>query len=115
MNTVIQIIFFILAALVLVSGLMVVVVKNIVHAALWLIASFAGVAALFFLFEAPFIGVVQVLVYAGAVSILMLFAIMLTRQITGEATRQLFERWWLAAITAVGIFFLVLVPTILNP
>ena len=115
MNTVIQIIFFILSALVLVSGLMVVVVKNIVHAALWLIASFAGVAALYFLMEAPFIGVVQVLVYAGAVAILMLFAIMLTRQVVGEGTRQLFERWWVAAITSAGIFLLVLIPTILNP
>ena len=115
MNTVIQVIFFILSALILVSGLMVVIVKNIIHAALWLIASFAGVAALYFLLEAPFIGVVQVLVYAGAVSILMLFAIMLTRQIAGEATRQLFERWWVAGVAAVGIFLFVLVPTILSP
>jgi NADH-quinone oxidoreductase subunit J len=115
MNTVIQLVFFILSALVLVSGLMVVVVKNIVHATLWLIASFAGVAALYFLMEAPFIGVVQVLVYAGAVAILMLFAIMLTRQVMGEATRQLFERWWVAAITSAGIFLLVLIPTIVSP
>ncbi len=115
MNTVILIIFFILSALVLLSGVMVVVVKNIIHAALWLIASFAGVAALYFLLEAPFIGVVQILVYAGAVSILMLFAIMLTRQVTGEATRQLFERWWVAAVVATGIFLLVLVPTLLRP
>ncbi|MEA2984502.1 MAG: NADH-quinone oxidoreductase subunit, partial [Alphaproteobacteria bacterium] len=97
------------------SGVMVVVAKNIIHAALFLIASFAGVAALYFLLEAPFIGVVQVLVYAGAVSILMLFAIMLTRQVTGEATRQLFERWWVAAVVALGIFTLVLAPTILQP
>jgi NADH-quinone oxidoreductase subunit J len=115
MNTVIQVIFFILSALVLVSGLMVVIVKNIIHAALWLIASFAGVSALYFLLEAPFIGVIQVLVYAGAVSILMLFAIMLTRQVAGEATRQLFERWWVAAIAAIGIFVFVLVPTLLWP
>ena len=115
MNTVIQIIFFLLAGLVLLSGAMVVIVKNIIHSALWLIASFAGVAALYFLLEAPFIGVIQILVYAGAVSILVLFAIMLTRQVTGEATRQLFERWPVAAVAAVGIFALVLVPTILRP
>lgn len=115
MNTVIQVIFFILSALIVGSGVMVVVAKNIIHAALFLIASFAGVAALYFLLEAPYIGVVQVLVYTGAVSILVLFAIMLTRQVTGEATRQLFERWWVAAIAAVGIFTLVLAPTLLNP
>ncbi len=115
MNTVIQIIFVVLAALVLLSGIMVVVARNIIHAALWLITSFAGVSALYFLMEAPFIGVVQVLVYAGAVSILMLFAIMLTRQVMDEGTRQLFERWWVAAIAAAGIFLFVLVPTILQP
>src|ERR687894_2101047 len=100
-NFVIGAIFWLLAALILFSGLMVVLVKNVIHAALWLIASFAAVAALYFLLEAPFIGIVQVLVYAGAVSILMLFAIMLTRQIAGEATRQLFERWWVAGVAAV--------------
>ena len=115
MNTVIQIIFFILSTLIIGSGIMVVVAKNIIHAALFLIASFAGVAALYFLLEAPFLGVVQVLVYAGAVSILVLFAIMLTRQVAGEATRQLFERWWIAAVVAIGIFALVIVPTILQP
>lgn len=115
MNTVIQVIFFILSALVLGAGLLVVVARNIIHAALWLITSFVGVAALYFLMEAPFVGVIQILVYAGAVSILMLFAIMLTRNISSEATRQLFERWWVAALTATGIFLLVIVPTILRP
>ena len=115
MNTLILVIFGILSAVVLSAGLMVVIVNNIIHAALWLIASCAGVAALYFLLEAPFIGVVQILVYAGAVSILMLFAIMLTRQVTGEATRQLFERWWVAAVAAAGIFLFILIPTIMEP
>lgn len=114
-NFVIGAIFWILAALILFSGLMVVLVKNIIHAALWLIASFAGVAAFYFLLEAPFIGVVQVLVYAGAISILVLFAIMLTRQITGENSRQLFDRWWVAAVVAIGLFAGVILPTIWSP
>jgi len=104
-----------LSALILVSALLVVTVKNIIHAALWLISSFAGVAALYFLLEAPFIGVVQILVYTGAISILVLFAIMLTRQVTGERTRQLFSRWWVAAIVAVLLFGGVLVPGIWSP
>lgn len=115
MDFVIGVIFWILAALILLSGLMVVIVKNIIHAALWLISSFAGVAALYFLLEAPYIGVVQILVYTGAISILVLFAIMLTRQVTGEATRQLFERWWVAALVSVGLFAGVIVPTIWSP
>jgi NADH-quinone oxidoreductase subunit J len=108
-------VFWLVSGLILFSGLMVVLVKNIIHAALWLIASFAGVAALYFLLEAPFIGVVQILVYTGAVSILVLFAIMLTRQVTGERTRQLFSRWWVAAIVAVLLFGGVMVPGIWNP
>jgi len=115
MNSVILVIFILLSVLVLGAGVMVVLVKNIIHAALWLIGSFAAVAALYFLLEAPFLGVVQVLVYAGAISILMLFAIMLTRQVTGEATRQFFNRWWLAAVASLGLFALVLVPTLLSP
>ena len=53
MNAVILAIFLILSALILGSALMVVIVKNIIHAALWLIASFAGVAALYFLLKRP--------------------------------------------------------------
>ena len=115
MDFVIGLVFWVLSALILFSGFMVVFVKNIIHAALWLIASFAGVAAFYFLLEAPFIGVVQVLVYTGAISILVLFAIMLTRQVTGEGTRQLFRRWWLAALVCVALFGGVIVPTIWFP
>jgi len=108
-------VFWLLAALILLAALMVVTVKNIIHAALWLISSFAGVAALYFLLEAPFIGVVQILVYTGAISILILFAIMLTRQVTGERTRQLFSRWWVAGILAIMLFGGVMVPSIWSP
>lgn len=114
-NFVIGAIFWLLAGLILFAGVMVVFVKNIIHSALWLIASFAAVAALYFLLEAPFIGVVQVLVYTGAISILVLFAIMLTRQVTGEGTRQLFERWWVAAFVAVALFGGVIMPAVWTP
>ncbi|HEY1015065.1 MAG TPA: NADH-quinone oxidoreductase subunit J [Herpetosiphonaceae bacterium] len=112
MNYVVMGIFFVLSALILVAGVMVVTVKNIIHSALWLIASFVGVAALYMLMEAEFLAVVQVLVYAGAVSILVLFAIMLTRHITGEGTRQLYERWWVALLVALGLFGGVIAPTV---
>ncbi len=115
MDFIIGLIFWGLSALILFSGLMVVIVKNIIHAALWLIASFAGVAAFYFLLEAPYIGVVQILVYTGAISILMLFAIMLTRQVTGEGTRQLFKRWWVALVVAVALFGGVMLPAIWAP
>ncbi len=110
----IGVIFWIVSAIILFSGLMVVISKDVVHAALWLIASFAGVAGLYFLLEAPFIGVVQILVYTGAVSILVLFAIMLTRH-GPERGRLRFERWWIAALVAIGLFAGVMAPTIWYP
>jgi NADH-quinone oxidoreductase subunit J len=112
MNSIIVVIFLALSALVLGAGVMVVTVKNIIHSALWLIASFVGVAALYLLMEAEFLAVVQVLVYAGAVSILVLFAIMLTRHVTGEGTRMLYERWWVMLLVAGALFAGVFVPTI---
>ncbi|MGB9901817.1 NADH-quinone oxidoreductase subunit J [Methanothrix sp.] len=67
---------------VLILGLAVLTVysRNIVHSALYLIGSFASVAALYISLNAPFLGVAQVLVYIGAVGVLILFAVMLTRR-----------------------------------
>ena len=112
MNVLIMVIFLVLSAFTLAAGLMVVTVKNIIHSALWLIASFFSVGALYLLMEAEFIAIVQVLVYVGAISILVLFAIMLTRHVTGEGVRQLYQRWWLALIVAAGLFGLLIVPTV---
>jgi NADH-quinone oxidoreductase subunit J len=92
----------------------VVTVRNVIHAALWLIASFFGVAALYLTLEAEFIAVVQVLVYVGAVSILILFAIMLTRDVSGEGERLLTRHWWAAALIALGLFGAVLAPTLIG-
>lgn len=116
MDTVIQIIFALVAALVIGAATMVVTVRNVIHAALWLIASFFGVGALYLLLEAEFIAVVQVLVYVGAISILILFAIMLTRHVTGEGVRQLVEGWrlWATLLVSLGLFGAALVPTLIG-
>jgi len=114
MNVLIMVIFFVLSAFTLAAGVMVVTVKNIIHAALWLIASFFSVASLYLLMEAEFLAIVQVLIYVGAISILVLFAIMLTRHVTGEGVRQLYQRWWVALIVAAALFGLLIVPTVLN-
>lgn len=112
MNTLIQLIFGLLAALIVGSAVMVVSVRNVIHAALWLIACFFGVGALYLLLEAEFIAVAQVLVYVGAISILILFAIMLTRE--SEGARYMVSGWRLVvtAIVCVALFGAVLVPTI---
>jgi NADH-quinone oxidoreductase subunit J len=114
MNLLILIIFLALSALTLAAAVMVVTVRNIIHAALWLITSFFGVGALYLLMEAEFIAVVQVLIYVGAISILILFAIMLTRHVTGEGVRQLYRRWWVALIVAAALFGLLIVPTVVT-
>lgn len=116
METVVQIIFGLLAALIIGAAVMVVTVRNVIHAALWLIASFFGVGALYLLLEAEFIAVVQVLVYVGAISILILFAIMLTPHVTGEGVRQLVSGWrlGLTILVCAGIFALAMAPTLIS-
>jgi len=70
--------FYVLAAITLISALMIGFVRDLVHAVLFLILSFIGVAGLYVTLSADFVAVVQVLIYAGAISVLMLFAILLT-------------------------------------
>jgi NADH-quinone oxidoreductase subunit J len=72
--------FLAIAAIILLLSVLTVYSKNIVHSALYLLGTFAGVAALYVSLNAPFVGVAQVLVYIGAVGVLLLFAVMLTRK-----------------------------------
>ena len=70
--------FWVLAAITVGSALMVVAARNLIHAVVFLIVSFMGVAGLYITLSADFVAVTQILIYVGAISILMLFAIMLT-------------------------------------
>lgn len=70
--------FLAIAFTIIASSILVIKVKEIVHSALFLALTFVGVAALFITLEAEFLAAIQVLIYAGAVVVLMLFAIMLT-------------------------------------
>ena len=80
------------------------VARNVVHAALWLVVVLAGVAGQFLLLGAEFVGITQVLVYIGAVIVLFLFGIMLTKaQIGPEDDVDLPNR---ALPAAVGIILL---------
>jgi NADH-quinone oxidoreductase subunit J len=74
-----QTFFYLIAVLVVVGGLGVVTVRNTVYAALFLIMSLLGVAGVYILLSVEFLALVQVLIYAGAVTVLILFALMLTR------------------------------------
>ena len=85
--------FGIIAAVMVFAALCVVTTKNVVHAALWLVIVLAGVAAQYILAAAEFVAVSQVLVYVGAVMVLFLFGIMLTRAQIGKE-RGLNNRNW---------------------
>lgn len=112
MTTLIQVVFVLLALCILGAAVMVVSVRNIIHAALWLIGCFICIGALYFLMEAEFVAAAQVLIYAGAVSILILFAIMLTRHISGEHSRQLYRAWPVALGAAALLFVALIFPVI---
>ncbi len=83
--TVEQAVFLFTSLLILFSGFMMVTRQNLVHAALYLIVALFGVAVVFVLLDAGFLAVVQVLVYIGAIAILMIFAVMLTH---GDVSRE---------------------------
>ncbi len=93
--------FYVLAAMLVGASLAVVMLRNIVHAALFLIVVFAGATGLFVLLNAEFLAIIQVLIYAGAVTILILFAIMLTQQSMGRNSNPFSGQWWLAALICV--------------
>ena len=102
--TIQSILFILIAAGTLGSALMVVTVRNLIHAALWLIASLAGVAILFVFLSAGFLAIAQVVIYIGAISILIIFSIMLTRNVAIDPGRQLNSTWPGAMVISVALF-----------
>ena len=99
-----QIAFLVTALFTLVAGLLVVTTRNLVHAALWLVATLFGVAVTYGLLHANFLAVVQVVVYIGAIAILFIFAVMLTRKDMRDRGPQMNRNWWVGAILAVLTF-----------
>src|SRR6266536_1520233 len=77
-GTAIVVAFWVLSVITLGSALMIAFVRDLIHAVLFLVLSFIGVAGLYITLSADFVAVVQVLIYVGAISVLMLFAILLT-------------------------------------
>jgi NADH-quinone oxidoreductase subunit J len=76
-----QAVFWLLAALTIVAALLVVHTASMFRAALLLVVSFLGVAGIFALVNAEFLAVVQVLIYGGGISVLVIFAVMATRDL----------------------------------
>lgn len=98
-----QAIFWVLAVIMVGAALRVVTSRNIIHAALYLVGTLMGAAGLYILLLAEFIAWVQVLIYVGAIIVLMLFGLMLTRAPIGSADYDNDQRP-LAAVVAAAVF-----------
>lgn len=85
---------------------------NLVRSAMWLVVSLFGVAGFFVLLSAPFLAAVQVLVYIGAIGILITFAVMLTRGMTNMLEPNN-RQWWAAALVSALAFVFVVAAVIM--
>lgn len=95
---------FVVLAIAAVGGaVMMVLTRNVVHAAFWLLEVMMAVAGLFMLLSAGFLALIQVMVYAGAVSVLVLFTVMLTLRRREDAERSR-DLSWSAGLIALGVF-----------
>lgn len=99
-----QIVFIILAGLALLGAVGMVALRNLVHTVLSMVLSFLAVAGIFILLEAGFLAVVQILIYVGALAILILFAVMLTRDLMDRKVHVNAGQWPLALIVSAALF-----------
>jgi NADH-quinone oxidoreductase subunit J len=100
--------FLALAGVMLGAALLTVLGRDIIRSGLWLVLSFAGLAGIYALLGSTLMAVTQVLVYIGAISVLILFAIMITQSKSGPG-RLVFQRqWWIGLIAAVALVVLLL-------
>jgi len=103
----VSIAFYLIAALTVAGALAAVTLRNTVHCALALSVAFAGIALLFLQLDAQFAGFAQILIYIGAVAILIVFAILLTRSSDTQAS-GVFSKSWLAGLAIAAAVFAVL-------
>ncbi|MGI6066589.1 MAG: NADH-quinone oxidoreductase subunit J [Bacillota bacterium] len=101
------IVFWVLAAIILGFGLAMVLSKNLVHSAIYMAVTFIGVAGIYLTLSAGFLAAMQILVYVGAISVLMVFGVMLTRR--GDiAASNLFNRYKISGALMALVLFVVL-------
>ena len=108
--TVAQVIFYFVAALAVAGALGVVLLRSAVYAALFLIVALLAVAGVYILLASEFLALVQVLIYGGAVTVLLLFALMLTR--TGDLPETMVGAQWPVAAVASALLAGLLIATV---
>ena len=107
-----DLVFLLLAGVMLGSALLVVLGRDIIRSALWLILSFAALAGIYGLLGSGFLAISQVLVYVGAIAVLILFAVMITQSKRGPARLVFNRQWWAGALAAI-VLVLLMATTIL--
>lgn len=112
-----QLLFFLFAFVTVIGALGMVLSRNIVHSALFLVLSFIGLALIYFALQAPFLGAVQLMVYSGAVAILIIMAIMMMGRadMSISAPVQSLSKRFVGAGMAALIFVLLGLATTLTP
>jgi len=105
-------VFWPIAFLILVCAVGVIHSKNIIHSALLLILTFIGISVIYILLEADFLALVQILIYAGAISILFVFAVMLTRRSEMKNSNPFNKLRWVG-LTFCSVFFMLIARLIL--
>ncbi|MSU63132.1 MAG: NADH-quinone oxidoreductase subunit J [Pedosphaera sp.] len=98
-------VFAMLAAMTLASAIAAMSFRKLVHSALSMILTFSGLASIYLHLNAQFVGLVQVLVYVGAVAILVVFAILLTRDSTRDSSVRSLAQSWLTGLLVAGAVF----------
>ncbi len=107
--------FYLLAILTLGGAVAAMTLRNAVHSALSLVVTFVGLAGVYLALGAQFLGLVQVMVYVGAVAILLVFVLLLTRSGDGEPREGGREGWTWGLTTAGGVVFLLLGALLTGP
>lgn len=106
-----QLAFWVLAIVTVVSAGLITTIQNLARAVVLLVFFFLGIAGLFFMLQAEFLALVEVLIYATAVAVIFAFVIMLTPNL-GLTTRQTVNSWWGAMIS--GLFLVAVLMSLVN-
>jgi NADH:ubiquinone oxidoreductase subunit 6 (subunit J) len=99
-------VFLLLAGVMLGSALLVVLSRDIIRSALWLILCFAALAGIYGLLGSAFVAISQVLTYIGAIAVLILFAVMITQSKRGPMKLVFNRQWWAGALAAIVLVML---------
>jgi NADH-quinone oxidoreductase subunit J len=100
------VLFYIIAAIILVAAINMVFSTNLVHSILFMVAAFIGIAFIYIMLQADYLAIVQILIYVGAVSVMFVFGVMLTRRDSMEVSSPFSRYAGFAFLTALATLLL---------